>query len=322
MASEARLVDLYLLTLCDTAMTAPDNLTAWKSGLLGDLLLRTRALFRAGVPEDDGTAEPSARTKVLELLDAGQGASDARQRGIVEGIDPRLLVQLTPRQTVRHVKLVAGARGEPRVALEVRCLPMKGHSELAIVAPDQPGVLASIAGALTANRVDVLGAVLGHVDLPGGPPLQRLLLDVFFVRDLKGEAIPDDDPRWARLAGDLRALLAGQPTTEVAELIARRRPKSGLPARVTPGVATEIKLHDDSTQATIVEVATRDRVGLLHAITQTLADLGLDISLAKIATEGEKVADVFYVTRGGERITDPDERAQLVDALRVAVEET
>ena len=62
-------------------------------------------------------------------------------------------------------------------------------------------------------------------------------------------------------------------------------------------VATEIKLHDDSTAATIVEVFTLDRVGVLYAITQTLAELGLDISLAKVSTEGEKVADVFYRTK-------------------------
>ena len=93
-----------------------------------------------------------------------------------------------------------------------------------------------------------------------------------------------------------------------------------MPPRVTPGVVTEIKLHDDSTQATIVEVMTRDRMGVLHAITETLADLGLDISLAKISTEGEKVADVFYVTRAGERLTDPAERARVVERLRFAVE--
>jgi [protein-PII] uridylyltransferase len=94
-----------------------------------------------------------------------------------------------------------------------------------------------------------------------------------------------------------------------------------MPKRVTPGVATEIRIHDDSTHATIVEVSTRDRVGVLYKITQTLADLGLDISLAKVSTEGEKVADVFYVTRGGRRITDDADRAALVARLRVAVEE-
>jgi [protein-PII] uridylyltransferase len=93
-----------------------------------------------------------------------------------------------------------------------------------------------------------------------------------------------------------------------------------MPKRVTPEVPTEIRIHDDSTQATIVEVFTRDRVGVLYAITQTLADLGLDISLAKVSTEGEKAADVFYVTRGGHRITDPAQREALTSRLHMAVE--
>jgi [protein-PII] uridylyltransferase len=326
---DEHLVQLYLVTLCDTAMTAPDNLNAWKDGLLRDLLLRTREHFAAGSPEAATQAEAAAREKAIQIASDGMSADAARTA--VDGIDPRLFVQLTPRQAARQVKLATAAQGkQPPVAIEVHCYPMKGHSELTIVAPDAPGVLAVIAGALTASRIDVLGAALGHIDLPemepdggtpGGGDTHRLVLDTFYVRDLKGEAIAEDDPRWTRLIGDLRELLAGAPDpTAVASLIAKRRPRSALPPRVTPGVPTEIRLHDDSTQATIVEVFTRDRVGVLYAITQTLADLGLDISLAKVSTEGEKVADVFYVTRGGKRLTDKALRAVLVERLRMAVE--
>jgi [protein-PII] uridylyltransferase len=315
-----RLVKLYLLTLCDSAMTNPDNLSAWKSGLLAELMLRTRAHFRGEVPsDDDGAArERETRTKIVQIATSDGTLANDAARSIVDGIDPRLFIGLTPRQAARHVRLIASAQLEqPAVGLEVHCFPMKGHSELSVVAPDEPGVLAAIAGALTANRVDVLGAVLGHVELTD----RRLVTDTFFVRDLKGEAIADDDARWQRLASDLRELLDGEPDPgAVATLIQRRRPKSGMPKRVTPGVLTEIRLHDDSTQATIIEVFTRDRVGVLYAITQTLADLGLDISLAKVSTEGEKVADVFYVTRAGKRITDVDERTALVSRLRTAVE--
>jgi [protein-PII] uridylyltransferase len=325
---DEHLVQLYLVTLCDTAMTAPDNLNAWKDGLLRDLLLRTREHFRAGSPEAATQAEAAAREKAIQIASDGMSADAARTA--VDGIDPRLFVQLTPRQAARQVKLASVAQNkQPPVAIEVHGYPMKGHSEVAIVAPDAPGVLAVIAGALTASRVDVLGAVLGHIDFPkmgdgvtpAGGADHRLVLDTFYVRDLKGEAISDDDPRWTRLIGDLRELLAGEPDpTAVASLIAKRRPKSALPPRVTPGVPTEIRIHDDSTQATIVEVFTRDRVGVLYAITQTLADLGLDISLAKVSTEGEKVADVFYVTRAGKRLTDKALRAVLVERLRMAVE--
>jgi [protein-PII] uridylyltransferase len=313
---DEHLVQLYLVTLCDTAMTAPDNLNAWKDGLLRDLILRTREHFAAGSPEAATKAEADAREKAIQI--ASESMSTDAARTSVDGIDPRLFVQLTPRQAARQVKLASVAQGkQPPVGIEVHCYPMKGHSEVAIVAPDAPGVLAVIAGALTASRVDVLGAVLGHIDFSD----HRLVLDTFYVRDLKGEAITDDDPRWARLLGDLRELLTGTPDPmEVAALIAKRRPRSVLPPRVTPGVATEIRLHDDSTQATIVEVFTRDRVGVLYAITQTLADLGLDISLAKVSTEGEKVADVFYVTRAGKRLTDKALREVLVERLRMAVQ--
>lgn len=314
--SAERLLDLYLLTVCDSAMTNPENLSAWKAGLLGELMVRTRAHFVGEHVEEQPSVRESRAKIVVVATDDGDLAADSA-RVIVDGIDPRLLVQLTPRQTARHVKLVASVQGKPvPVAIEVHCLPMKGHSEVAIVAPDAPGVLAAIAGALTANRVDVLGAILGHVDLAD----RRLVTDTFFVRDLKGEAIPDDDPRWMRLTADLRELLAGPPRADaVAALITKRR-QSGMPKRHTPDVPTEIRLHDDSTQATIVEVFTRDRIGVLHAITQTFADLGLDISLAKVSTEGEKVADVFYVTRAGHHITDAAEREMLVTQLRRAVE--
>ena len=124
----------------------------------------------------------------------------------------------------------------------------------------------------------------------------------------RDQVSPEDDPRWKRLAADLEELLAaGRPDPDAVQaLIAKRRPPSGLPPRVTPEVATEIRtVTDDSPDMTIVEVFTRDRVGVLHAITHALTELGLDIHLSKISTEGEKVADVFYVTRDGAKVTDP-----------------
>jgi [protein-PII] uridylyltransferase len=319
MGDEEHLVKLYLLTLCDTAMTSPDNLNAWKAGLLRELVTRTRRFFRGESLRGESDESTDMRDKIVQVATDGGALETSIARTLVDGIDPRLTMQLTARQAARHIKLVAAVQHkQPPVGLEVHCFPMRGHSEVSIVAPDAPGVLAAIAGALTANRVDVLGAFLGHIDLPDR---RRLVMDTFYVRDLKGEAITDDDPRWARLGNDLRELLAGAPDPgAVAQLIVKRRPRSGMPKRVTPGVITEIKLHDDSSQATIVEVMTQDRVGVLYAITQTLADLGLDISLAKVSTEGEKVADAFYVHRAGERITDEHEREVLIERLRQAVE--
>ena len=60
---------------------------------------------------------------------------------------------------------------------------------------------------------------------------------------------------------------------------------------------------------------TRDRPGLLYAIADALYRLGLVIAVAKINTEGTRVADVFYVSEAsgekvapGKRTTDVRER--------------
>ncbi|MCA9679987.1 MAG: HD domain-containing protein, partial [Myxococcales bacterium] len=343
---EEHLAQLYLLTLCDTAMTAPHNLTAWKDELLRELYRATRDLLRRrtgrGDAQDDAALRAAQnRERIVGLVcsadpdaAAGDGAAAGLDRAAVEamvaGIDERFLAQITPRQAARHVRLALQAPAGDAVAITVTHFPLKGMSEVAVVAADVPGVLAAIAGALTANRVDVLAAVVGACARPATAtrPAAHLAMDLFFVRDLVGEAIPADDPRWARLADDLRALLAGgrPDPAESGALIARRRPPSGLPPRVTPAVPTEIRLVDDAADATILEVFTRDRVGVLHDITHTLTELGLDIHLSKVSTEGEKVADVFYVTRSrdgsaGDKLTDPEERAAIVARLHEALAE-
>ena len=57
---------------------------------------------------------------------------------------------------------------------------------------------------------------------------------------------------------------------------------------------------------TVIEVGGPDRIGLLFDITRTLADLRLDVHLAKVATYGGRVVDAFYVRDPlGDRIEDP-----------------
>jgi [protein-PII] uridylyltransferase len=47
---------------------------------------------------------------------------------------------------------------------------------------------------------------------------------------------------------------------------------------------------------TVIEVMTKDRPGLLFLLAQALHEMALTIAVAKINTEGTRVADVFYVT--------------------------
>lgn len=51
-----------------------------------------------------------------------------------------------------------------------------------------------------------------------------------------------------------------------------------------------------STRFTVIEISGLDRPGLLYELTTILGKLNLNIASAHIATFGEKVVDVFYIT--------------------------
>ncbi len=322
---ETALAQLYLLTRCDTAMTAPGNLSAWKDQLLGELYTRARDLYRgAGAQAESsrGSALETARARVRELLppDAPELAA------LVGALDDRYVGGLSPRQIARHLALVhRRAQSGAAVDIEVAEYPLKGHTELAVVADDCLGLLGHIAGVLAAHRVSVDAAVVTTVDPPGGGP--ALALDQFAVRDPYGKTIAAGDGRWAAIRADLAVVVgsAGEPSEVVAELIDRRRKRSALRPRVTPAVQTAVQVVQDASQNfTVIEVATRDRVGALHTITRTLTELGLDIHLAKVTTEGERVADAFYVSdrlAGGGKLASGERSREIEHALHAALAE-
>ena len=67
---------------------------------------------------------------------------------------------------------------------------------------------------------------------------------------------------------------------------------------------------------TMVEVTGLDRTGLLYELTATLSKLNLNIASAHVATFGERVVDVFYVTDlMGAQITAPTRQAAIKRAL-------
>src|SRR5262249_12993580 len=98
------------------------------------------------------------------------------------------------------------------------------------------------------------------------------------------------------LVRDIHAILAGQ--VRASEL-ARKRSHGAGRDRASPEVRTQVSLDDRaSPRHTVIEVLARDRPGLLFTIADALHRLGLSIAVAKINTEGTRVADVFYVSEG------------------------
>jgi [protein-PII] uridylyltransferase len=301
LGDEESLRELYLLTVADMSMVAPDNLTEWKEQLLRELYSRTMAFYRRGA--DLGGSDQSAivakrKKRVAELI----GEPEARLADWFGSLPDRYVTLTQPRQMMRDVKLSRRRKGP--VAVEVVHRPRRGVSDLTVCADDAPGLLAKIAGVLLAHRIDVLQAHINtRVDPSAGGRVVEAL-DTFTTRDRYGRPITDA-ARWKRVEDDLARVLSG--AADVEQVIDERRERSSLPARVLPRVRTEIKVDNDvSSDYSVVDVFTADRLGVLYTITHTLAALELDIQLSKVATEASRVADVFYVRErdGGKLASD------------------
>src|SRR5207248_6989054 len=99
------------------------------------------------------------------------------------------------------------------------------------------------------------------------------------------------------------------------EVVAKR---ATAKARVKAfAVAPEVSINNNwSNRYTMIEVTGLDRPGLLFEVTASLSKLNLNIASAHVATFGERVVDVFYVTDLlGAQITAPTRQAAIRSAL-------
>jgi [protein-PII] uridylyltransferase len=179
--------------------------------------------------------------------------------------------------------------------------------ELVLVSRDRPGLFATVCGVLALRGIDVHGAEIYTRD-------DRVAVEIFRVTGSHGE-IPSD--RWERVARDVRSALAGD--LNLDDALARkagqeRHRRPVFSRRSEPRLVVD---NDASPTHTVIEIHATDHLGLLREITLALYRAGCDISVAKIATYGADVVDVFYVRDlDGRKITDDAEVARIAHALR------
>lgn len=290
--------ELYLLTVADLSTTSPTSMTSWKARMLDDLYLATDALL-SGQPLWDAARVVRVREKVREAWDGAPSSIE----GFVASMPERYLLSNPPEAIAAHARLAEAARGAP---VSAALVPSRYPevAELCVVGLDRPGFLAAVTAAIAGSRLEVHKAEIHSRPLADGT-VQAV--DLLWLRD-RADGASGVERALPKLGKNLRAVVTGEAR---AEDVAAVHGGSRWRERPTPAVRTEVAIDDRaSPRHTVVEVLTRDRPGILFTLAHALHELGLSIAVAKINTEGTRVADVFYVTEADGTKVAPGPRTQ------------
>jgi [protein-PII] uridylyltransferase len=276
----------------------------WKAQLIRTLYYETEPVLTGGFSEVNRAQRVAMAQAELRdaLKDWPQGLLDA----YLGRHYPAYWLKVDLPQKVAHARFVreTDAAGKP-LATAVDLDRTHGVTELTVYAPDHPRLLSIIAGACSMTGANIVDAQI--FTTTDARALDTIAISREFDQD------EDEERRAARVATNIEQALRGD--LRLPEMVAKRSPPRGrLKAfAIEPDVIIN---NQWSNRYTMIEVTGLDRTGLLYELTATLSKLNLNIASAHVATFGERVVDVFYVTDLlGDRITSATRQAAIKRAL-------
>jgi [protein-PII] uridylyltransferase len=302
--SGERLKLLAILTTADIKAVGPGVWNGWKAQLLRTLYYETEPVLTGGFSELNRAQRVAMAHEELraELADWPAEAIDS----YIARHYPAYWLKVDLPRKVADARFVRASEAQEKgLATAVNLDSARGVTELTVLAPDHPWLLSIIAGACATAGANIVDAQI--FTTTDGRALDTIAVTREFERD------EDEERRAARIAEIIEKALRG--TLKLPDMVAKRAPPKG---RIKAfAVEPEVTINNQwSNRYSMVEVTGLDRPGLLFELTTTLSKLNLNIGSAHVATFGERVVDVFYITDlFGAKITAATRQAAIKRAL-------
>ncbi|WP_372810201.1 [protein-PII] uridylyltransferase [Litorivivens sp.] len=296
---QVRLDYLYALTVADINATNPTLWNSWRASLLRQLYAETKRALRRGlenvIDKQDWIVD-TQREALKRLEDHGFEEEEVQSIWKDRGED--YFLRERSDDVVWHTRAIARHHDMSKPLILVKKssnVDLEGATQIFVHTLEHDNLFAVVAS--TMEQLD-----LNIVDARIYSSTSGYSLDTFYVLDADGKPISDDEERCQAIVDGLRQQIE-QPD-RFPEFMSKRTPRQmrlfSTPTRTT--MATDINKG-----CSVLEVITPDRPGLLARIGRIFYDYDIKLQNAKIATLGERVEDVFFITNKKQKpIKDPE----------------
>ncbi len=276
---------LYLLTIADISGTNPAAWNSWKDALLAELYRNTLRALRGGLESPLDKAERLEETRSdTRLLLVGTGLPRKRLDALWEDFGEDYLLRHRPDEIAWHSQNVASARATDLPLVLVRRRTARGGSEVFVYTEDSDRVFMLTTAVLeqlnvTVQDARIIRSASGHT------------LHTYIVLDAQSGGVLESEERANEVVRRVREALGEpeRPRRTPSRWHNRQLRHFHHPTRVSFS-------QDPANQRTVMEVTGTDRPGFLYRVALALQLCGVRLRNAKIATFGERVEDIFFIT--------------------------
>lgn len=303
----ARLQMLYLLTVADIRATNRTLWNHWKDTLLARLYQLTSNALDRGLqqPEESDDRITKNRHAARELLHQQQ-CTEEEINALWDHFEEEYFQKQDAQEISWHTCSIIKTEQFPLVQLREES--HHGGTEILIYSRDRQFLFPIMVHTLESLGLEIQAAKINTT-------LNSYALDIFTVLDQQGKTIRD--PEWVERIQQTLCQEIEQPTLLKQPVLYRQSRHQ----KHFHGESTIQFCQDERKAQTILEVHATDRPGLLSTICRVLMEHNIRIQAAKIATLGERIEDLFWVThQDNQPLEQIEEQQQITEDLRKALD--
>jgi [protein-PII] uridylyltransferase len=304
--STNRLRLLTVLTVCDIRGVGPDVWNNWKAVMIRTLFSKTINVLKENF---EAISRPEQVNHAKSVL----------RKELIEWSEDKIITEINRHYTgfylglTSEIQAVFAELGKncktKEIISKIDTDDNRDATRACFLMEDHPGLFSRLAGAIALAGANVIDARTYTTS-------DGYATAVFWLQSNEGK--PFEENRLNRLNRTIKDALKGEiiPRDALKEKGKIRKKEKDFK------VPTNITFDNEGSEIyTIIEIDTRDRLGLLHDLARTLANNNVTIVSAIIATYGEQAVDTFYVKDlFGLKLHSEHKRLKLAENIQEAIE--